>query len=58
MSGEVKGQSIVPVLAGGLGAGVLPRTGMNTATQIALAIAVGLAVWALAYMAMSKFSKR
>jgi hypothetical protein len=46
-----------PVL-GATTAAVLPVTGMNSAIQIALAVAAGLAVWALVYVATSKFSKR
>jgi zinc transporter ZupT len=39
-------------------AAVLPVTGMNSATQIALAVAAGLAVWAVVYMAAAKLNKR
>lgn len=52
-----KGAVIAPVL-GVSTAAVLPKTGASTAIEIALAAAVALAVWAIAYTAMSKFSKR
>jgi zinc transporter ZupT len=40
------------------GCATLPVTGMNSATQIALALAAGLAVWAVVYMAAAKLNKR
>ena len=49
---------IAPVAGTVLGASVLPVTGMTNAVQIALAAAAGLAVWALVYVAGTKFSKR
>jgi hypothetical protein len=59
MSGFGNGNpnSVGPVL-GVSTAAVLPVTGMNSAIQIALAVAAGLAVWALVYVAASKYSKR
>jgi hypothetical protein len=35
----------------------LPVTGMNSAVQIALAVAAGLAAWGVAYMAVAKFNR-
>jgi hypothetical protein len=58
-TGKGGGSNPIVPIAATLGAStVLPRTGMNTALQIALAAAVGLAVWAVVYIAMAKFSKR
>ena len=52
-----KGGIVAPVL-GVSTAAVLPQTGVNSAIQIAIAAAVGLAVWAIVYAVMSKFAKR
>ena len=51
-------KAIAPIAGTVLGASVLPQTGMSNAVQIAVAAAVGLAVWAMAYMAVTKFGKR
>lgn len=56
-----QGNGTIPACVAGvtcLGAAVLPKTGMSTAIQLALAAAVGLAVWAVVYVVMSKFAKR
>jgi len=51
--------SVTPVVLGAAAAaGVLPLTGMSNAVEIALAAAAGLAVWALVYVAVTKFGKR
>ena len=49
---------VLGAAVGGLGASVLPQTGVNSVVQIALALAAGLAVWALVYVVMAKFGKR
>jgi hypothetical protein len=56
-----KGSSIPAVLGVTTAAGttgLLPKTGANMVIELALAIAAGLAVWALAYVANTKFSQR
>lgn len=53
-----KGGGIVAPVLGAATAAVLPQTGMNSAVEIALAAAAGLAVWAVVYVAMTKFAKR
>jgi len=56
-----QGTSVPQVLGAATGitaATVLPQTGMSSAIQVAIALAVGLAVWAVTYMATSKFPKR
>jgi hypothetical protein len=49
--GSILPAAIVP-------AAILPVTGMHNAVAIALAVAAGLAAWAVVYMAASKFNKR
>ena len=44
--------------ATGAGACILPVTGVNMATELALVFAAVLAVWALAYAGNAKFGKR
>jgi LPXTG-motif cell wall-anchored protein len=39
-------------------AAVLPQTGMNDASVMAVAIGAGLVAWAVAYAVQSKFSGR
>ena len=53
-----KGSGPIPAVLGASTAAVLPQTGMNTAVQIALAVAAGLVVWAAVYFGMSKITKR
>jgi hypothetical protein len=53
-----KGGGLIAPVLGASTVAVLPRTGVNSAIEFALAAAAGLAVWALVYVAMNKFSKR
>ncbi len=46
------------VLGAATTAAVLPLTGVSNVVEIAVAAAAGLAVWAIVYMAATKFSKR
>jgi len=49
---------VVPtVLGAATTATVLPQTGMNSATHVAVAAAAGLATWALVYMAQAIFKR-
>jgi hypothetical protein len=49
---------INPVVPTVLGASILPVTGMHNTVAIALAVAAGLAAWAVVYMTASKLNKR
>lgn len=49
---------VLPAVLAATTVAVLPRTGMNAAVEVALAAALGLAIWAVVYFAMSKFSQR
>lgn len=49
---------VVPaVLTATTTATVLPQTGMNSATHVAVAAAAGLATWAIVYMAQATFKR-
>ena len=49
---------VVPtVLGAATTATVLPQTGMNSATHVAVAAAAGLATWAIVYMAQAMFKR-
>lgn len=52
------GQGGPAVLGAVTTAAVLPLTGMSNAVEIAIALAVGLAVWAVVYLGIVKFGKR
>lgn len=49
--------TVVPAVLGAGTVAVLPQTGMNSATHVAVAAAAGLATWALVYMAQSLFKR-
>jgi hypothetical protein len=56
-----QGSGLPPVLGAATGAGaaaVLPQTGVNSVVEIALAVAAGLAAWAVVYVASAKIAKR
>lgn len=55
MYGQGSVTPVVPVVAT---AAALPVTGANNIVGIALAVAAGLAVWALIYAGVAKFGKR
>ncbi|GEM_PF-2249883 len=57
-TGKVLGACTAGAAAAICGATVLPQTGVDTAIQIALAAAAGLAAWAVVYMTVSKYGKR
>lgn len=48
----------VPVVAGASTAAILPQTGATGIIEIALAVAAGLAAWAVVYVATAKYAKR
>jgi hypothetical protein len=59
MSGQgFGGPTVGGVVAGAGAAAVLPQTGMNSVVEIALAVAAGLAAWAVVYVASAKIAKR
>jgi hypothetical protein len=53
-----QGSGTPTVLGAATTATVLPVTGMSSAVELALALAAGLAVWVVVYVAAAKFGKR
>ena len=59
MYGQGSGTPAVLAAATGVGAAaVLPHTGATGIVEIALAVAAGLAAWAVVYVATAKYAKR
>ena len=55
------GSGVPQVLGAATGvttAAVLPQTGMGSAIQVAVAMAAGLAAWAVVYIVSNKLSRR
>jgi hypothetical protein len=52
--GQVLAATTAPIVA----ANVLPQAGMSFATQLSIAAAAGMLVWAAVYMLNAKFGKR